>query len=172
MDKKEFAMFSMALKTYYPKEQLLPNQQAMDLWYRQLQDIPFDLAEIALNKWVATNKWSPTIAEIREMATEIKVGRIPDWGEEWEKVLKAVWRYGSYEPVKAMESLNELTRECVKRIGYRNICMSENISVERANFRMIYESLSQRKLHDAQLPENLLQLIGSMRLAIEGGEKE
>ena len=74
MDKREFATFAAALKTYYPRENLLPNPQAMELWYRQLQDIPCQLAEMALNKWVATNKWPPSIAEIREQASAIKNG--------------------------------------------------------------------------------------------------
>lgn len=71
MDKKEFAKFAMALKTYYPKEQLLPNQQAMELWYRQIKDIPLLIAEMALQKWVATNKWSPSISELFGMVEKI-----------------------------------------------------------------------------------------------------
>ena len=34
MTKKEFAIFAAALKTYYPREQLLPNSEAMELWFR------------------------------------------------------------------------------------------------------------------------------------------
>lgn len=159
MDKKEFAMFSMALKTYYPREQLLPNEQAMELWYKQLQDIPFDIAELALNKWVAINKWSPSIADIRETATSIKLGNVPEWSEAWEKVINAIHRYGTYGAVEALESFDDLTRQAVKRLGFTNLCMSENIAVERANFRQIYENLVQRKLKDAQIPEQLTVLI-------------
>ena len=78
MDKKEFATFTMALKTYYPRENLLPNDQAMTLWFSQLQDIPFEVAQAGLQKWVATNKWSPSIADIREMYTSIVQGDLPD----------------------------------------------------------------------------------------------
>ena len=44
MNKKEFATFTMALKTYYPRENLLPNEQAREVWFSQLQDIPFEVA--------------------------------------------------------------------------------------------------------------------------------
>ena len=71
MDKKQFATFAMALKTYYPKENLLPNDKAMELWFKQLQDIPYEVAEIGLNKWVSLNKWSPSISEIRGQAKSI-----------------------------------------------------------------------------------------------------
>ena len=71
VNKKEFATFAMALKTYYPKEQLLPNPQAMELWYQQVRDIPVQIAEMALQKWVSTNKWSPTISELKGMVEKI-----------------------------------------------------------------------------------------------------
>lgn len=177
MNKTEFATFAMALKTYYPKEKLIPNDRAMELWFFQLKDIDFKTAEATLNKWVATNKWSPSIAEIREAATELTQGEIPDWGEAWEKVLKAVWHWGSYEPEKAMESLDELTRAAVKRVGYRDICMSENVAVERANFRMVYETLAARKKQDAQIPPQIQGLIqtalgGDTQKRIEAGKEK
>lgn len=163
MDKKQFATFAAALKTYYPRETLIPNNQAMELWFRQLQDIPYEVAEAGLNKWVATNKWSPSIADIREMATTVTEGDIPDWGNGWEQVLAAIRNYGSYNIKAAMESFDNITRQCVERIGYRNICMSENISTERANFRMIYENLAQRQQKDRLIPEKLKMLISGMQ---------
>lgn len=176
MDKKEFSVFAMALRTYYPKENLLPNQQAMELWFRELQDIPYSVAEAILRKWVLTNKWSPAISEIREMAASITTGVIPDWGESWGHVIEAVRYFGMYRVSEAMESFDPLTRQCVERLGFRNICLSENITADRANFRMIYEQLAERKKKEAQLPEQLKQLIQKMqaedRFMIEyGGEK-
>jgi hypothetical protein len=57
MSEKEFGLFAMALKTYFPKDNLFPNKQAVDLWYRILNDIDYKTAELFLQKWVATNKW-------------------------------------------------------------------------------------------------------------------
>lgn len=156
-------MFAMALKTYYPKEQLLPNQQAMELWYRELQDIPYPVAEAGLRQWVSTQKWSPSIAEIREMASSVQHGSIPDWGEGWEQVLLAIRRYGTYRIPEAMESFDPITKRCVERLGFRNICMSENINHDRANFRMIYEQLAEREKKEKQLALPLQQLIQGMR---------
>lgn len=152
-------MFAMALKTYYPKEGLLPNNQAMELWFNQLKDIDYRVAETALNAWVATNKWSPTIADLREQCAEIIQGKLPDWGDGWEQVLNAIARYGMYEPRKALESMDEITRKCVERLGFREICMSENINVDRANFRMLYEQYAERKKREAQIPTRVLQIM-------------
>lgn len=172
MTKQEFAIFAMALKTYYPRENLLPNEQAMDLWFIQLQDIPYKVAEVGLNKWVALNKWSPSIADIREMASGIIHGEIPDWGEAWQEVTNAMRRFGSYRPNEALASLSPLTRKATERIGFNNLCMSENPSAERANFRMIYESLVEREKKNAQMPEplkNLISQISGNAIEAKGG---
>ena len=170
--KKEFGIFASALRTYYPKEKILPNEQALELWYKQLQDIPYKVAELTLNKWVATNKWSPSIADIREQATAITQGEAKDWGDAWQEVIKAISYYGSYREDEALESLDETTRRVVKRLGFRNLCMSEEIQVDRANFRMIYEQQIERDKQDAQLPTQLKALIADMPLMLEEGAKE
>ena len=163
MTQEEFAIFAMALKTYYPRENLLPNNQAMDLWFRQLQDIQYKVAEVGLNKWVSLNKWSPSIADIREMASTVAHGELPNWGDAWQEVLRAISQYGSYRPVEAMDSLSPLTKKAIKRIGFVNLCMSENISADRANFRMIYEQLADREKKEAQLSAPLKTLIAQMQ---------
>lgn len=146
MERREFAILAAAMKTTYHKEKdLMPNQEAMEIWYQHLCDIPFPVAEAALHKWTQTNKWSPSIAELREVAATVSNGEIADWGEGWEKVLKAIRTHGMYNISGALASLDPMTRQAVERVGFREICMSENISVERANFRMVYENLAERE---------------------------
>ena len=169
MTKQEFATLAAAIRTYYPKENILPNQQAMELWFRELQDIPYQVAEAGLRQWVSQNKWSPSIAEIREMASTVQNGSIPDWGEGWEQVLMAIRKFGTYRIPEAMESFDPLTRRCVERLGFRNICMSENINHDRANFRMIYEQLADRQKKESQLALPLQQIIKTLQ---EGANHE
>lgn len=164
MTKQEFGVFAMALRTYYSREdKLLANPQAMELWFRQLKDIPYDVAELALNKWVALNKWSPSIADIREMSASVTTKTESDWGEGWEQVQKAIRKYGYYEAEKAIESMDDVTRACVRRIGFQNICLSENLSVERASFRIIYEQLAEREKKEKLLPAGLTKAISQMQ---------
>ena len=180
MTKQEFATWAMALKTYYSKEQLLPNTQAMELWYRELQDIPIEVADAALRKWVATNKWSPTIAEIRETAANVKNGELPDWGEGWEQVQRAIRHYGYMEPGKAMASFDPITKQCVQRLGFVNLCRSENPTADRANFRQCYEIIVKREQTRQQvalpLQETIKQLqsiyADSELLRLEGGHDD
>jgi hypothetical protein len=163
MTKQEFSMFAMALRTYYPKENLLPNNQAMELWFRELCDIPYKVAESALRKWVATNKWSPAISEIREMAATVTQGEIADWGEGWEQVLLAIRKFGSYRIAEAMDSFDPITKQCVERLGFRNICMSENITADRSNFRTIYNQLAERKAKESMMPIDLKRQIAMLQ---------
>ena len=62
-----------------------------------------------------------------------------------------------------MESFDPITRQCVERLDFKQICMSENISADRANFRMIYEQLAERRRQEAQMPEALKNLIGDIQ---------
>lgn len=153
MTRQEFWQFAAAIRTYYSRENILPNEQAMELWFRQLQDIPFPVAEAILSKWVATNKWSPSIADIRDGVAEIQNGGpAPDWGEAWDQAMNAIRRFGSYDEDGALASLPPLTRETVRRLGYKSLCWSENQVADRANFRQVYEILSKRKVETDKIP--------------------
>jgi hypothetical protein len=171
MNRQEFATLAAAIRTFYPKENILPNEQAMELWYRELSDIPYSVIEAALRKWVATNKWSPSIAEIRELIINIQYGDQLTWGEAWERALNAVRKYGSYNKKEALDSLDPLTRRCVESIGYMDLCMSENIMVERAHFQKIFEIYSKRQQTDRTLPASLVNAIEQTRKnnALESG---
>lgn len=153
MTRQEFWQFAAAIRTYYSRENILPNEQAMELWFRQLQDIPFPVAEAILAKWVATNKWSPSIADIRDSMAEIQNGGpADDWGEAWDQAMNAIRRFGSYDEDGALASLPPLTRETVRRLGYKSLCWSDNQVADRANFRQVYEILSQRKAETDKIP--------------------
>ena len=164
MTRTEFAKIAAAIRAYYPQENILPNEAAAELWFRQLEDIPYQTAVIALNKWVAVNKWPPSIADIRESALDASTDAIPDWSEAWEQVLTAIRRFGPYRQTEAMESLDDMTRTVVRRLGFMTLCSSENVAADRANFRTIYQIMAERKRRDAQLQEPL-------RLAIESNRE-
>lgn len=171
----EFAHWVMAAQGYYSKEEkFLGNDAVITLWFEQLKDLDYKVAEAALNKYAATNKWSPSLADIREIATSISMGELPDWGEAWQEVVTAIRRYGSYRAAEAIESLSPLTRKAVEYIGgYYHLCASENSTADRANFRDTYSRLVERQKQDAQLPEGLKVLIAQMQQPqlIENQEK-
>ena len=169
MNKQEFAKVVMALRTYYPRENLIPNQQAADLWFLQLQDIEYSVAELAVSKWVSTNKWSPTIADLRETVRGMTQD-LEEWSAGWQEVLDAVDHFGRYREEEALASLSDTAREAVKRIGFMQLCNTENITADRASFRDIYNQIATRKRAEAQIPAQLKALIDNQRTKMIAGE--
>lgn len=159
MSKQDFILFTAALRTYYPRYDLFPNEQAMDLWYAALGDLSYQTLSAALRKWVVTEKWPPSIAELRALSAEIEKGKAPDWGEGWNCVQRAIARYGYNREREALESLPPLARQAAERLGWRSICESENPDTLRAQFRQCYEICEKREREDRQIPPSLREAI-------------
>ncbi len=166
MTRSEFAVWAMALKTYFPRDNLLPTKESMELWYQEVQDIPQDVATAMLRKWVNTNNWPPTISEVRTICAEIRQGPIMQWGDGWEEVVKAIRRHGYCSEKEAYESMSPTTRSAVSKIGWREICMSENPEAIRAQFRQVFEICQKRETEDRQLTPAVKAVIAQ----IAGGE--
>lgn len=164
MNKQEFTLFAAALRTYFSKENLLPNEQAMNLWYRSLADLDYQTACTVLEKWVMLNKWSPSISEIREQCLSLNTPERRDWSEGWADALNAVRKFGWCREREALASLDSITAEAIRRIGWMNICSSENLSVERASFRTIFETMEKRQHEDMLLSPAVKNVLSGIKL--------
>lgn len=167
MTMSEFMEIAAVIKGCYPKDNLFNIEKVVEIWYKQLQDIDYGVAMTALNKWIATEKWPPSIADIRSLCVDVTMGYDTDaWSKAWEQVNKMIQKYGYYRPddaYKELDTMDPLATEAIKRLGYCHVCMSENQVAERANFRDIYCQLQKRKREDAQMPEQLRMTIDNMR---------
>lgn len=120
----------------------------MRLYVEMLSDIPPQILEAAVKKLIMTNKFLPSIAEIRETAYGIK-GTIsgtaaPDESEVWGEVVKAIWSVGYYGKPKFS---HEAITVAVNNIGWQDICMTTNdgMNTLRAQFRRAYQLAAQRQ---------------------------
>lgn len=147
----EFKVLVKGMKSVYTRENFLPDAESIKIWFSLLKDIPYEVLNVAIQKYMMTNKFAPTIADLRELSTEAVQGQISDWGDGWGQVLRAIREYGMYDVRSALNSMDDITRKCVERLGFREICMSTNIAVERASFRTLYETLANRQKEDAKL---------------------
>lgn len=147
----EFKILAKGMKSVYTRDNFLPDAESIKIWFSLLKDIPYEVLNVAIQKYMMTNKFAPTIADLRELASEVTQGQISDWGDGWEQVLRAIREYGMYDVRAALNSMDDITRKCVERLGFREICMSTNIAVERANFRTLYETLANRQKEDSKL---------------------
>lgn len=163
MTKDEFKILAKGMKAVYTYPSFLPDTDALEIWYQLLKDLPYEVCNVAIQKYMMTETKIPTPADIRNLCASVMAGEKPLWSDGWEEVMMAIRRYGSYNEEKAYESMSEITKQCVKRLGYQNLCRSESIEVDRANFRMIFEQVANREHEKKKLPSGMKQLIASIQ---------
>lgn len=163
MDISEWGKIAKAIKAYYPREAVLPNEEAVLLWYDALSDLDYNVVMVALKKWAMTQKFSPQISDLRSISASVANERIPDWDEAWADVTKAISYYGYYRQDEALEMMDELTLKAVKTLGYRELCMSENPMADRAQFQRVYENLAKRKREDEQISPTIRAMIDRLQ---------
>ena len=164
MDRDEFKILVKGMKAIYSQPTFIPDQDAFNMWFMLMGDLPYEVCNVAIQKYMLTNKFPPTVAEIREIAANVVGGDPMTWGESWERALNAVRRYGSYNQAAALDSLDPLTRKCVDSIGYMQLCMSENIMVERAHFQKIFDVFQRREQTERQMPLGLQEAISRLQI--------
>ena len=173
---EQFAPIFKGLKSAYPNSRALETIEAYKMWHRMLQDLDPEQLNLAIVKHISTSKFPPTIAEIREAAL---LTTQKDWSEGWALVLQAISLYGIYQVEKAydyIQSRDELAYKVTKRLGFQNICVSEDLTIDRANFRMAYISSEKLETEKAQLPADVKvameKLLDAKRLSTEQAKLE
>ena len=163
MTAKQFEKITKAITTAFPWANLFPNAEAVDIWYRKLGDIPYEVMTAVVNRWIETKTQPPTIAALRQEADIVVNGLPPTWADGWEQVQKAIGRYGYMQREAALASMDEVTAETVRRIGWQQICESENVDALRANFRMVYETMSRRAQEGRMISAGTQHKLDSVR---------
>lgn len=153
MDKQQFATLTIGIKSAYPASKILEDNASMDFWYTMLKDIPYEIAENAVMEHICTNIYPPNIAEIRKLCVERCQRPVLSFDEAWGVVQKAMSTYDWRHPQEAFETMDELTLSVVKNLGWSRLCMSENSTADRANFREAYEAKAKKVQNNMQLPE-------------------
>ena len=174
MNSDEFVTIAKGLKAAYSQQNFLADAESMKLWYSLLSDLPYQLVNAACMKHIMSEKFPPTISEIREKCAQVTGEKPKDFIECWGAVCKAIGRYGFYRPEEALrhlEAFDEKTAQVVRNMGWQSLCMSENPAADRANFRQSYETMQKREHDDAKLPtafRTMLDGIGE-KLSLTGG---
>ena len=133
MDRSEIAGLMDVVYGQWPKERNAQNVKSLaKLWEWMLADIPLPLAQRAVAKVLATQKFFPTVAEIRTAALDMADGQPITWGEAYDMI-----RRSDYNP----SALPPLVAEAMREIGDTWSWRSEqNQTARRAQFRDVYEA--------------------------------
>ena len=166
MTAKEFGFLADAIKTYFPRDNVLPTENAMRLWYSELKDIPYQLAHTALRKYVSTNKFAPTIADIREQVAELNDQNEEDLNETaaWSLVLKAIRRSTYYSDEEFAKLPPVVQRAVSSPRQLREWATLEDVdgktlTVIQSNFQRTFRSEQQRERERNKLSPDVLRLM-------------
>ena len=124
----------------YPSVQATPETIAM--YVRLLSDIPPDELQTVVDQAVATCRFLPTIAELRDMRHSLQHANRLTWADAWDSVQREIKRIGSYGTPHFDDALTE---RAVKAMGWKALCASENPATDRAQFRDMYNALAGRE---------------------------
>lgn len=123
-----------------------PVSEVMQRLYAQhLADLDFEATVLAIDRLAKTAKWLPTVAEIRETVLAVTQGPKRIGSEAYSDVLNAIRFVGSYG-VPTFE--DPCVGECVRLMGWRNLCRGENEAADRARFIELYDGLQDRARAD------------------------
>lgn len=162
----EWRILVKGLKSVYTSDRFLPDADAIKLWFKLLQDLEYPAVQAAAQKYILTNKFPPTVADLREMSMDVKQGDQLTWGESWKKFKNAVRVYGIGKEKEALESLDPLTRKVTELFGYKSFCLSDvqNEMADRAHFQRIFETVAKRESENQKLPLSLRQTIAQIQM--------
>ncbi len=130
----------MQLFAAYPNTQV--GEQTIIVFLRNLSDIPVEELQVVVDQAIATERFLPGVAVLRDMWHALTTNPNQMDGEEaWGLVQAEIRRIGSWGTPAFSD---ERTAKAVQAMGWLNLCQSDAPGVERAQFMRIYNSMAQR----------------------------
>ena len=173
---EDFRQIMHVLTAAYPNSKLIPDEFTFNLWYTRLQDIPYLTLKRAADNYIMTNRYAPTIADMRTYAQDMDVAFDMLAAQAWDQLLRALRMSYAPESEQVWKELPEITKQCVG--GYSTFRAWGNTdtasleSVQRPMFIKRYEVYQSRERKELSVPEGLRKkplpsISGSEHTAIE-----
>ena len=168
MEREEFKILVKAMKAVYAQSTFIPDQDPFNVWYALLQDLTYEQANLAVQKYMITEKFPPTIADIRQKANEIVQPDVEILTEleAWSLVRKALRNSGYH----AEEEFAKLPEACRIAVGspanleeWAMMDTDEVETVEQSHFIRNYRTAQKRMKEEAMIPANMRTLIAKMK---------
>lgn len=168
MEREEFKVLVKAMKAVYPQPTFIPDQDAFNVWYGLLKDLQYNQLSMAIQKYMLTEKYPPTIADLRTKTCEIMDPDLESMSEleAWAIVRKAI-RNSGYQ---AKEEFEKLPLACKMAVGspsnLREWAMmdSEQIgTVQQSHFIKSYRSAVAKIKEDRKIPDSIKKSIEKKR---------
>lgn len=151
MTKAEVSQVVFMLLAAYPNGEKV-RDETVEVYEQLLQDLDFESAKAAVVRVGQTHRFLPTVAEIRAVERDLRLGARRTGMEAWGDVTRAISAIGSYRtPVFDDPAVAKV----VACMGWRELCLGDNESALRARFIEAYEAISDRELREQAVSEPL-----------------
>ena len=150
------------MKTFFTDPKFIPDTTAMEMWYGFLQDLPYDVANAAVQKHIITKDIAPSVASIRKAATELTTPQEQNAEEAWARAKLAI-RNGIYHAEEEFEELPETVQRAIgSPENLREMAMMDSDelnTVEKSHFIRTYNTELTKIRENALMPERMKALI-------------
>jgi len=165
MTKTETIQIITAIKLAYPTfmEKIEDDTftSMVEFWYKYFENDSYRLVEIALQKHISTNKWAPSIAEIREQMAKLMHPDLIPPDVAWSVVKDYIYLRDCY--VK----LPPLIAKVIETIGTSTL-KEQHGGHDKQMFMDLYTPAYERELEKAKMPKALSARIAKSDEAFGG----
>lgn len=172
MTRDEFKLIAKGLKAIYTDPKFLPDQNAFDVWYELLKELPYEIASASAQRYMATERFAPTPSDIRAGAVNVVVKEEITEDEAWDMVYKAI-QNATYHAQEEFDKLPEQVQKVIaspSRLSAMAQDSDFNLGVESSNFKKSFRTIQQRQKYEAQLPQGFTNLLAETSMNLIGGE--
>lgn len=177
MDREQIKMAMETIRAAYPTAyrdlSAASLKNMVNLWSAMFADDNPALVLAAIKGHIATNKFAPSVSEIKSIMRTINRPTELTEMEAWGFVKKAI-RNSTWNAVQEHEKLPELIRSIVSPEQLRDWALSDTDQeqVMASNFMRSYRAKAKQAANVDALPEDVKKLITTNTLKIERGENK
>lgn len=177
MTKADAARLVAIVVTAYPNFDKFKDAKAIEatvnLWAMMFEQDESGIVALAVKKHIATNKWPPSVAEIREIMLEIQHPELIEPDKAWLAVSDLMYSAGQFNHGDLSRQLPPLVARAVESIGWtslwemhRSAYIGGKPGMDRVAFMQqytpMYEREKARSMTPAQLTEKIDNVAGSL----------
>ena len=177
MTKKDAAQLVAIVVTAYPNYDKFRDADSVkatvSLWAMMFEDVDAPLVALAVKKHIATSKWPPSVAELREILLEIAHPDLIAPDQAWLAVSDLLYSEGEFNHGDLKQQLPPLVARAVESIGWNNLWEMHRghwgggkPGMDRVAFMQqytpMYEREKSRSMTPAQLTEKIDNAAGSL----------
>lgn len=130
---------------------------------------------LAVKKHIATSKWPPSVAEIRELMLETSHPEIVPPDLAWAAVSDLMFTFGRYQWDEVKKRLPALVVRCVEVVGWKQLYElhqndannpGRSAGLDRVAFMKQYEPMYERAKREAMTPAPITMKIAGQQAAL------